>query len=57
MPEVRGNKDPGECDFFLPFKTEKVWLDLRVKMNSNCNFYKANPTFNCTDNSFISFSE
>lgn len=40
-----------------PFKTKKGWLDFRVKMNSNCDSYEANPTFNCTNNSFVTFSE
>ena len=63
-PEVRGSKDPCECGCFLffffslsPFKTEKGWLDLRLKMNSNCDFYEVHPTFNCTNNSFVRFPE
>ena len=40
-----------------PFKTEKGWLDLRLKMNSNCDFYEVHPTFNCTNNSFVRFPE
>lgn len=43
--------------FCSSFKKEKVGLELEAKINSNWDFHEANPTSNCTNNSFVRFSE